>query len=189
MNAYSAHFPFLVTVWDLLPRKWSLQSERVFPYQLMTIKIIPHRHAQRAAFQDLQIIPNWQFTFSFYEPAFVFSFIKFGQDQRTWRIPLRVKRKGSVWGWYSIWLAIGAHLRPHSRLSVLTVEFFVCQWSGHLLLAIGPGNFFKKTPSRILHPLITKSNTVCLVLHTHYSTFHLYIFALFIPLSLWLYLT
>lgn len=113
------------TGWHLLSRECSLHSERIFPYQLMAIKIILHRHAQRATFQVLQIVSNWQLTFHFYEPAFVFSFIKFRQDQTTWRSPLRAKGEMSMWGQCCIWTTMGAQLKSHFLLSVLDVDVFV----------------------------------------------------------------
>lgn len=112
------------TGWHLLSRESSLHSERAFPYPLVAIKIIPHRHAQRA-FQVLQIVSNWQLTFNFYEPAFVFSFIKFREDQTTWRSPLRVKGKASVWGQYCIWTAVDDQLKSRFLSSVLDLDVFV----------------------------------------------------------------
>lgn len=111
--------------WHLLSREHSLHSERAFPYQLMAIKIIPHRHAQRATFRVQQIVSNWQLTFNFYEPAFVLSFIKFREDQTAWRCPLRVKGKASVWDQYCIWTAMGAQLKSHFLSSVLDLDVFV----------------------------------------------------------------
>lgn len=141
MHACAASFPFCpYRVWELLPREWSVHRGKVFPYLLVTIKIIPHEQAQRSTFQSLQIVSCLQATFNFYGPAFP-PFIKFRQDQRTWRISQRVKGKANVWGQYSLWSAKGTQI----LLPLVCVEcqFLYCsQKLGHLLLAIGPGNFF-----------------------------------------------